>query len=65
MIHYKVLKEDGSLDYIGTEETLTESHVEITKEEYDELFSEIQKNAVHIMIDEDYYNSVMNDGLPE
>ena len=53
MIHYKVLKEDGSLDYIGTEEVLTKSHMEIQKEEYDVLLDDIQKNAVHIVIDEE------------
>lgn len=53
MVHYKVLKEDGSLDYIGTEEVLTESHMEIQKEEYDALLDDIQKNAVHIVIDEE------------
>lgn len=53
MVHYKVLKEDGSLDLIGTEEVLTENHVEITKEEYDALLDDIQKNAVHILIDEE------------
>lgn len=53
MVHYKVLKEDGSLDLIGTEEVLTESHFEITKEEYDALLDDIQKNAVHIVIDEE------------
>ena len=53
MVHYKVLKEDGSLDYIGTEEVLTESHIEIAKEEYDALLDDIQKNAVHIVIDEE------------
>ena len=53
MVHYKVLKEDGSLDLIGTEEVLTESHIEITKEEYDALLDDIQKNAVHILIDEE------------
>ena len=53
MVHYKVLKENGSLDYIGTEEVLTESHIEITKEEYDALLDDIQKNAVHIVIDEE------------
>ena len=53
MIYYKVLKNDGSLDYIGTEEVLTECHVEIAKEEYDELLDDIQKNAVHIVIDEE------------
>lgn len=59
MIYYKALKDDGNIDYIGTEEVLTEGHVEISNEEYNKLFGEIQKNAVHIMIDEDYYNSVM------
>ena len=53
MVHYKVLKEDGSLDYIGTEEVLTEGHAEISKEEYDALLDYIQKNAVHIVIDEE------------
>lgn len=53
MVHYKVLKEDGSLDYIGTEEVLIEGHIEITKEEYDALLDDIQKNAVHILIDEE------------
>lgn len=53
MVHYKVLKEDGSLDLIGTEEVLTESHIEIAKEEYDALLDDIQKNAVHILIDEE------------
>lgn len=53
MVHYKVLKEDGSLDLIGTEEVLTEGHIEITKEEYDTLLDDIQKNAVHILIDEE------------
>lgn len=56
MIYYKVLKEDGSLDYIGTEETLTEGHIEIAKEEYDALLDDIQKNAVHITVcEEDQY----------
>ena len=59
MIYYKTLKDDGNIDYIGTEKVLTENHVEISNEEYDKLFSEIQKNAEHIMIDEDCYNSVM------
>ena len=53
MVHYKVLKGDGSLDYIGTEEVLTESHMEIQKEEYDALLDYIQKNVVHIVIDEE------------
>ena len=53
MVYYKALKDDGKIDYIGTEETLTESHVEIAKEEYDALLDDIQKNAVHILIDEE------------
>lgn len=48
MIYYKVLKNDGSLDYIGTEEVLTEGHVEISKEEYDSLFLYIREHAEHI-----------------
>lgn len=53
MVHYKVLKEDGSLDLIGTEEVLTEGHVEIAKEEYDSLLLYIQENAVHINVEEE------------
>ena len=53
MRYFKKMNEDGSIDYIGTEETLTECHVEITKEEYDALLDDIQKNAVHILIDEE------------
>ena len=53
MIHYKVLKQDGTLDYIGTEEVLTECHVEITKEEYDSLFQYIREHAEHIIITEE------------
>lgn len=53
MVHYKVLKEDGSLDYIGTEEVLTEGHIEITKEEYDSLFLYIREHAEHIIITEE------------
>lgn len=53
MIHYKVLKQDGTLDYIGTEEVLTEGHIEITNEEYDSLFLYIREHAEHIIITED------------
>ena len=52
MVHYKVLKEDGFLDYIGTEEVLTESHVEITEKEYKELYQYIQEHAVHEIVEE-------------
>ena len=52
MVHYKVLKEDGSLDYIGTEEVLTEGHAEISKEEYDALFQYIREHAEHIVVEE-------------
>ena len=55
MVHYKVLKEDGSLDLIGTEEVLTEGHVEITNEEYDSLFLYIREHAVHINAEEENY----------
>ena len=53
MLHYKVLKEDGSLDYIGTEEVLTEGHIEIMREEYDSLFLYIREHAEHIIITEE------------
>lgn len=53
MIHYKVLKQDGTLDYIGTEEVLTEGHTEISREEYDSLFLYIREHAEHIIITEE------------
>lgn len=53
MIYYKVLKNDGKIDYIGTEEVLTEGHVEIAKEEYDSLFLYIREHAEHIIITEE------------
>ena len=49
---FKKMNEDGSIDYIGTEETLTEGHVEISKEEYDALFQYIREHAEHIVVEE-------------
>ena len=53
MKYFKKSKDDGTLDYIGTEEVLTDDHVEITKEEYDELFLYIREHAEHIIITEE------------
>ena len=53
MIHYKKLNPDGTLNLIGTQDTLPSDAVEITKTEYTELYQYIQDNAVHIIEDDE------------
>ena len=53
MIFYKKLNTDGTLNMIGTQETLPSDVIEITESEYNELYKYIQDNAVHITDDED------------
>ena len=53
MRYFKKVNADGSLDFIGTEEVLTEGHIEIAKEEYDSLFLYIREHAEHIIITEE------------
>ena len=53
MIYYKKLNENGSINMIGTQETLPTDAVEITEQEYTELYQYIQENAVHIFEDEE------------
>ena len=48
IMFYKKLNKDGTLDMIGTQEVLSDNSVEITEEEYTELYQYIQENAVHI-----------------
>ena len=50
---YKKLNKDGTLDMIGTQEVLPDNSVEITEEEYTELYQYIQENAVHIIAEEE------------
>ena len=52
MIFYKKLNPDGTLNLIGTQDTLPSNTIEITETEYNELYQYIQENAVHI-VDED------------
>lgn len=47
MIYYKKLNPDGTLNMIGTQETLPTDAVEITEQEYTELYQYIQEHAVH------------------
>ena len=47
MIFYKKLNPDGTLNLIGTQDTLPTDSVEITEQEYTELYRYIQDNAVH------------------
>lgn len=49
MKYYKKLNTDGTLSMIGTQDTLPEDAVEITEQEYTELYQYIQDNAVHIV----------------
>ena len=49
MKYYKKLNPDGTLNLIGTQDTLPSDTVEITETEYTELYQYIQENAVHIV----------------
>ena len=51
-MYYKKLNTDGTLNMIGTQETLPTDAVEITEQEYTELYQYIQENAVHIVEEE-------------
>lgn len=53
MIFYKKLNEDGTINMIGTQETLHTDAVEITEQEYTELYQYIQDNAVHVITEEE------------
>ena len=53
MIHYKKLNPDGTLNLIGTQDTLPTDAVEITEQEYTELYQYIQENAVHVIAEEE------------
>ena len=53
MKHYKKLNEDGSINMIGTQDTLPTDAVEITEQEYTELYQYIQDNAVHVIAEEE------------
>ena len=53
MIYYKKLNIDGTLNMIGTQETLPTNAEEITETEYTDLYQYIQDNAVHITEDEE------------
>ena len=52
-MYYKKLNTDGTLNMIGTQETLPSDVIEITESEYNELYKYIQDNAVHITDDKD------------
>ena len=53
MIHYKKINPDGTLNLIGTQDTLPTDAVVITEQEYTELYQYIQEHAVHIFEDEE------------
>ena len=53
MMFYKKLNKDGTLDMIGTQEVFPDNSVEITEEEYTELYQYIQENAVHVIEEEE------------
>ena len=56
MKYFKRLREDNTVEMIGTSDTIVSDCIEITKEEYDELYIEIQENVVHIVIEEEFNN---------
>ncbi len=51
MIFFKKLNTDGTLNMIGTQDTLPSDAVVITESEYTGLYRYIQENAVHIVDD--------------
>lgn len=53
VIFYKKLNEDGTINMIGTQDTLPSDTIEITETEYEELYLYIQENAVHIVEEEE------------
>ena len=53
MKHYKKLNEDGSINMIGTQDTLPTDAVEINATEDTELYQYIQDNAVHVIAEEE------------
>ena len=53
MIFFKKLNTDGTINMIGTQDTLPGDAVKITEQEYIELYRYIQENAVHIVEDID------------
>lgn len=52
-MYYKKLNTDGTLNMIGTQETLPSDVIEITESEYNELYKYIQDNAERIVSEED------------
>ena len=52
-MYYKKLNTDGTLNMIGTQDKLPTDAVEITEEEYTELYQYIQENAVHVISEEE------------
>ena len=52
MIFFKKLNTDGTINMIGTQDTLPGDAAEITEQEYRELYWYIQENAVHIVEEE-------------
>lgn len=52
MIFFKKINTDGSLNMIGTQDTIPSDAVEITEQEYTELYRYIQENAVHDIVEE-------------
>ena len=53
MIYYKKLNADDTINMIGTQDTLPTDAVEITEQEYTELYQYIQENAVHVIAEEE------------
>lgn len=56
MIFYKKLNADGTLNLIGTQDTLPSDAVEINATEYKELYQYIQEHAVHEIEEEEDLN---------
>lgn len=53
MKYFKKLREDNTVEMIGTSDTIVSDCIEITMEEYEELHEYIVANVAHIIVEED------------
>lgn len=53
MIYYKKINHDGTINMIGTQDTLPSDAVEISCVEYTELCKYIQEHTVHEQVEDE------------
>lgn len=62
MIYYKKTNKNGTLNMIGSQDTLPSDSIEITETEYKDLYKYIQENAVHIVEEVDEFSQLNLEG---